>query len=105
MDDDNTHVGPSDYVSWQNDNKVCFIHMEGKLFGDVLMNLELCLSVEGSPVSAGVSIDSIRCAKRVSGRGQGSILEAPSSYFCRHTQRQFADDEAFQIMENLINGD
>ncbi|KKL04194.1 hypothetical protein LCGC14_2618510 [marine sediment metagenome] len=34
------HIGPSDYVPWQNDNKVCFIRMEGKLFGDVPMNLE-----------------------------------------------------------------
>ena len=41
IDDDNIHVGPSDYVAWQNDNKVCFLRMEGKLFGDVPMNLEL----------------------------------------------------------------
>jgi myo-inositol-1-phosphate synthase len=46
MEDDNIHVGPSDYVAWQNDNKVCFIRMEGRLFGDVPMNLELRLSVE-----------------------------------------------------------
>ncbi|MFQ5684808.1 MAG: inositol-3-phosphate synthase, partial [Candidatus Binatia bacterium] len=49
--DDNIHVGPSDYVPWQNDNKVCFIRMEGRLFGDVPMNLELRLSVEDSPNS------------------------------------------------------
>ena len=35
LDDDNIHIGPSDYVPWQNDNKVCFLRMEGKLFGDV----------------------------------------------------------------------
>jgi len=34
--------------------------MEGKLFGDVPMNLELRLSVEDSPNSAGVGIDAIR---------------------------------------------
>jgi len=105
MDDNNIRVGPSDYVPWQSDNKVCFIRMEGKLFGDLLMNLELRLSVEGSPISAGVSVHSIRCAKLVSSRGQGSILEAPSAYSCRHTPRHFADDEAFHIMEYFINGD
>jgi myo-inositol-1-phosphate synthase len=42
------HIGPSDYVPWQNDQKVCFIRTEGKLFGDVPMNLEARLSVEGS---------------------------------------------------------
>ncbi|MFC1535156.1 inositol-3-phosphate synthase, partial [Thermodesulfobacteriota bacterium] len=43
LDNENIHVGPSDYVPWQKDNKVCFIRMEGKLFGDVPMNLELRL--------------------------------------------------------------
>jgi len=63
--DENIHVGPSDYVPWQKDNKICFIRMEGKQFGDVPMNLELRLSVEDSPNSAGVVIDAIRCCKLV----------------------------------------
>ena len=59
LEDENIHVGPSDYVAWQNDNKVCFLRMEGQLFGGVPMNLELRLSVEDSPNSAGVAIDMI----------------------------------------------
>ena len=59
--DDNIHIGPSDYVPWQCDNKVCFIRVEGKLFGDVPMELDVKLSVEDSPNSAGVAIDAIRC--------------------------------------------
>ena len=105
MDDDDIHIGPSDYVPWQNDNKICFLRMEGKLFGDVPMNLELRLSVEDSPNSAGVSIDMIRCAKLALSRGQGGILEAPSAYFCKHPLRQFTDDEAFQMMEDFIKGE
>ncbi|RKZ40276.1 MAG: inositol-3-phosphate synthase, partial [Candidatus Parabeggiatoa sp. nov. 3] len=38
LENENIHIGPSDYVTWQKDNKVCFIRMEGKLFGDVPMN-------------------------------------------------------------------
>src|SRR3546814_14215088 len=49
LDAENFHIGPSDYVAWQNDNKVCFLRMEGRLFGGVPMNLELRLSVEDSP--------------------------------------------------------
>ncbi len=105
MEDDNIHIGPSDYVPWQNDNKVCFIRMEGKMFGDVPMNLELRLSVEDSPNSAGVAIDSIRCAKLALSRGQGGILKAPSAYFCKHPLQQFTDNEAFQMTEHFINGD
>ena len=102
LENENIHIGPSDYVPWQKDNKVCFIRMEGKLFGDVPMNLELRLSVEDSPNSAGVVIDSLRCAKLALDRGQGGVLEAPSAYFCKHPPRQFSDDEAYQMLENFI---
>ena len=101
---ENIHIGPSDYVPWQKDNKVCFIRMEGKLFGDVPMNLELRLSVEDSPNSAGVVIDSIRCAKLALDRGQGGILTAPSAYFCKHPLKQFTDDEAYIMTEAFIKG-
>ena len=102
MEDDNIHIGPSDYVPWQNDNKVCFIRMEGKLFGDVPMNLELRLSVEDSPNSAGVVIDAIRCCKLALERGTGGVLYGPSSYFCKHPPRQVTDDEAFRSTEEFI---
>ncbi len=102
--DKNIHVGPSDYVPWQKDNKICFIRMEGKLFGDVPMNIELRLSVEDSPNSAGVVIDSIRCTKLALDRGQGGVLFAPSAYFCKHPLHQFTDDEAFQMIERFIDG-
>jgi myo-inositol-1-phosphate synthase len=102
LEDDNIHIGPSDYVPWQNDNKVCFIRMEGRLFGDVPMNLELRLSVEDSPNSAGVSIDAIRCVKLALDRGIGGALEAPSAYFCKHPPRQFTDDEAYGMIEAYL---
>jgi len=104
IDDHNIHVGPSDYVPWQEDNKVCFIRMEGKLFGDVPMNLELRLSVEDSPNSAGVAIDAIRCCKLALDRGTGGVLDAPSSYFCKHPPRQYTDDEAYRLTEEFIKG-
>jgi len=105
LDDENIHIGPSDYVPWQKDNKVCFIRMEGKLFGDVPMNLEMRLSVEDSPNSAGVVIDAIRCAKLAVDRGQGGVLHGPSAYFCKHPAQQFTDDEAFIMVEDFIKED
>ncbi len=103
--DENIHIGPSDYVAWQNDNKVCFIRMEGKLFGDVPMEIELRLSVEDSPNSAGVAIDAIRCAKLALERGLRGALEGPSAYFCKHPPRQFNDEEAWRLTEAFINPD
>lgn len=104
LDNENIHVGPSDYVAWQKDNKVCFLRMEGKLFGDMPMNLELRLSVEDSPNSAGVAIDAIRCAKLALERKQGGVLIAPSAYFCKHPLKHFTDDEAYIMIEEFIQG-
>ena len=99
---DNVHIGPSDYVPWQLDNKVCFIRMEGRMFGDVPLNLECRLSVEDSPNSAGVAIDTIRCCKLALDRGVAGALEAPSAYFCKHPLIQRTDDEAHRDLENWI---
>ncbi|MBL4616111.1 MAG: inositol-3-phosphate synthase [Robiginitomaculum sp.] len=102
MEDEHIHVGPSDYVAWQNDNKVAFIRMEGRLFGNVPMHIELRLSVEDSPNSAGVAIDMIRCAKVALDRGIGGPLEAASSFFCKHPPVQFTDEVAYQKTEAFI---
>jgi myo-inositol-1-phosphate synthase len=104
LDDENIHIGPSDYVAWQRDNKVCFIRMEGKLFGDVPMNMELRLSVEDSPNSAGVAIDAIRCCKLALDRGEGGVLYGPAAYFMKHPPRQYSDDEAYRMTESFIQG-
>jgi myo-inositol-1-phosphate synthase len=100
----NIHIGPSDYVPWQDDNKVCFIRMEGKLFGDVPMNLELRLSVEDSPNSAGVAIDAIRCCKLGMDRGISGVLYSPSAFLKKHPPRQYPDDVAYQMTEDFIAG-
>ncbi|HET8749151.1 MAG TPA: inositol-3-phosphate synthase, partial [Sphingomicrobium sp.] len=104
LDPDQIHVGPSDYVAWQNDNKVCFLRMEGQLFGGVPMNLELRLSVEDSPNSAGVAIDLIRCARLAKDRGHGGPVHPAASAFCKHPPRQLPDDEAFVELERFIRG-
>ena len=102
LDPDNIHIGPSDYVPWQKDNKVCFLRMEGKLFGDVPMSLELRLSVEDSPNSAGVAIDAIRCCKLALDRGQGGPLFGPSAYLMKHPPKQYCDNTAYQLTEDFI---
>lgn len=104
LKDENIHIGPSDYVAWQKDNKVCFIRMEGALFGDVPINLELRLSVEDSPNSAGTVVDAVRCCKLALDRGEGGVLYAPSAYLMKHPPRQYTDDEAFRLTEAYISG-
>ena len=69
------------------------------------MNLELRLSVEDSPNSAGVSIDAIRCAKLARKRGQGGVIRSASAYFMKHPPVQFTDPEAYEMLEAFIAGE
>ncbi len=103
--DENIHIGPSDYVAWQNDNKVCFLRMEGQLFGGVPMNLELRLSVEDSPNSAGVAIDMIRCAKLARDRGIGGPIDPAAAFYCKHPPKQMTDDEAHAALAAFIGAE
>jgi myo-inositol-1-phosphate synthase len=105
LPDEDIYVGPSDWVPWLKDNKVCFIRMEGKQFGDVPMELELRLSVEDSPNSAGVMVDAIRCAKLGLDRGVGGMLLSPSSYFMKTPPIQYPDSLAKQMVEEFIRGE
>lgn len=102
LEDENIHVGPSDYVPWLNDNKLCFLRLEGALFGNVPMNIEVRLSVEDSPNSAGVVIDAVRCCKLALERGEGGVLIGPSAFFCKHPPLQFTDDEAERMTQMFI---
>ncbi|MDP2278038.1 MAG: inositol-3-phosphate synthase, partial [Nitrospirota bacterium] len=98
------HIGPSDYIPWLNDNKVCFLRMEGRGFGNIPVNFELRLSVEDSPNSAGVVIDAIRCCKIARDRKTGGVLISPSAYFMKHPMKQFSDEEARNMLEEFIAG-
>ncbi len=102
IDPENVHVGPSDYVPWQKDNKLCFLRIESRHFGDVPTSLECRLSVEDSPNSAGVVIDAIRCAKLALDHGISGALFGPSSYFMKSPPKQYTDTEARELTEKFI---
>ncbi|MFH1598324.1 MAG: inositol-3-phosphate synthase [Patescibacteria group bacterium] len=102
--DENIHVGPSDYVPWQKDNKICYLRIESRHFGDVPMNVECRLSVEDSPNSAGVVIDAIRCIKLALDRKISGTLFGPSAYFMKSPAIQYTDEEAHQLTEEFIKG-
>ena len=100
---DNVHIGPSDYVPWQKDNKLCFLRLEGEGFGGLPIEVELRLSVTDSPNSAGVGIDAIRYCRLGRDMGLSGPLNAPSAYFMKHPPTQCSEDAARRDLEELIS--
>lgn len=105
LPDIDVHIGPSDYVPWQNDNKVCFLRIEGEGFAGIPIELELRMSVQDSPNSGGVVIDAIRCLKLARDRKIGGPLFSIAAYTMKHPPRQIADDIARDRVEKFIAGE
>lgn len=105
LEPDNIHIGPSDWVPWQKDKKLCFLRIEGRKFGNVPVNIEARLEVEDSPNSAGVVIDAVRCAKLGLDRKIGGNLSSISAYIMKHPKIQYPDPVARQMVEEFIRGE
>lgn len=100
-----TRIGPSDFVPFLEDNKVCYITVNGKNFGDHPINLQLKLSVQDSPNSAGVMIDVIRALAIAQDRKLSGPLISMSSYAFKHPPVQVKDFEGKERVEAYIRGE
>jgi myo-inositol-1-phosphate synthase len=88
LDDDGVYIGPSDYISWLDDRKVCFLRIEAEEFGGIPMEIELRLSVEDSPNSAGVVLDAIRAARVARDRGLAGPIADVCAYLFKSPPEQ-----------------
>ena len=101
IDPRNIYVGPSDYVPWLNDRKLCFLRIEAEQFGGVPMDIEVRLAVEDSPNSAGVVMEAVRAAKVALDRGlTGPIIEA-SAYLFKSPVEQYEDSQARELLRQF----
>ena len=105
MNGDCIHIGPSDWIPWLKDRKIAYIRLEGRLFGDVPMYVEVKLNVEDSPNSGGSMIDAIRCCRLARDRGIGGPLYSISAYTMKHPPIQYPDWQAKKMVEEFIKGE
>jgi myo-inositol-1-phosphate synthase len=99
-----TRIGPSDYVSFLGNKKICYIWLKGRKFGDRPLTVTIKLEVEDSPNSAGVVIDVIRAVKLALDRKIAGSLLSVSSYAFKHPPIQVPDSLAKQWVEDYIDG-
>jgi len=99
-----TRIGPSDYVPFLGDKKICYVSIRGRKFGNLPVTVTAKLEVEDSPNSAGVVIDVVRALKLALDRGIGGTLTGISAYAFKHPPVQVPDDTARQWVEDYIQG-
>ena len=104
LDAQNIHIGPSDYVPWQHDNKVCFIRMEGRGFGGRADRVGV------APVGAGFPEQRRRRDRcdplREAGAGARRSRSAggTSAYYMKSPPRQLRDSVAREACNAFIDG-
>jgi myo-inositol-1-phosphate synthase len=97
-------VGPSDFVGFLENDKVCYIYLRGKYFGNIPVELDVKLRVVDAYNSAGVMIDAVRGAKLAIDRSVHGPLESISAYCFKHPPVHMPYSQAKKNFLEFIEG-
>lgn len=97
-------IGPSDYVSFLENDKVCYISIKGEYFGGIPVELDVKLKVVDAYNSAGVMIDAVRAAKIAIDRGISGPLESISAFCFKHPPVQMPYSAAKANFLEFVEG-
>jgi len=99
-----TRIGPSDYVPFLDNDKVCYIWLKGKYFGGSVVKIDLKLHVVDAYDSGGVMVDAIRGTKVALDRGIGGQLRSLSAFCFKHPPVQMPYTDAKAAFEDFTAG-
>lgn len=97
------YAGPNGFIECLSDNKISFMRIDFKIFGDIPCSIDLKLSVEDSPNSGGVVIDTIRIAKICLDKGIGGPVISACAWMFKRPPQQMKDEDARKQLEDFIN--
>ena len=80
-------IGPSDFVPFLGNTKVCYIYIKGLSFADFTVELDVKLKVDDKSMFAGAMIDAIRLAKIAMDRGLCGPVPEACAYYFKHPPR------------------
>lgn len=99
-----TRIGPSDYVPFLKNDKICYIWVKGRYFANTPVTIEAKLHVVDAPDSGGVMIDAIRGTKIALQRAISGPLVSLSSYCFKHPPLQLPYEEARRRFLEFVEG-
>jgi myo-inositol-1-phosphate synthase len=99
-----TRIGPSDYVPFLDNDKVCYIWLKGRYFGGSVVKVDVKLHVVDAYDSGGVMVDAIRGTKLALDRGVGGQLTSLSAFCFKHPPVQMPYPAAKAAFEDFTAG-
>ncbi len=97
-------IGPSDYVPFLLNKKICYVYLKGEYFGGTPVRVDVKLDVWDAPNSAGVVIDVVRASKIALDRGVSGPLISASAFAFKHPPEQMPYGKAKAVFEEFIQG-
>ncbi|MBI3840430.1 MAG: inositol-3-phosphate synthase [Thaumarchaeota archaeon] len=99
-----TRIGPSDYVPFLANDKVCYIWLKGRYFGGTTVKMDVKLHVVDAYDSGGVMVDAIRGTKIALDRGVSGQLTSLSAFCFKHPPVQMPYPAAKAAFEDFTSG-
>ena len=99
-----TRIGPSDYVPFLDNDKVCYIWLKGRYFGGTVVRVDVKLHVVDAYDSGGVMVDAIRGMRLALDRGLSGQMESLSAFCFKHPPVQMPYPAAKAAFEEFTSG-
>ena len=99
-----TRIGPSDYVPFLDNDKVCYIWLKGRYFGGTTVKMDVKLHVVDAYDSGGVMVDAIRGTRIALDRGVRGELRSLSAFCFKHPPVQMPYPDAKSAFEAFSSG-
>ncbi|HEV2138771.1 MAG TPA: inositol-3-phosphate synthase [Nitrososphaerales archaeon] len=100
-----TRIGPSDYVPFLENDKVCYIWLKGRYFGGSVVKVDMKLHVIDAYDSGGVMVDAIRGVRVALDRNVGGQLVSVSAFCFKHPPVQMPYPAAKSAFEEFTSGE
>lgn len=97
-------IGPSDFVGFLDNEKVCYVYLKGRYFGNTPVEINVKLNVIDAYNSAGVMIDAIRGTRLALDRSISGPLISISSYCFKHPPQQMSYMDAKKAFIEFVEG-
>jgi myo-inositol-1-phosphate synthase len=99
-----TRIGPSDYVPFLENDKICYVWLKGKYFGGTTVKVDVKLHVVDAYDSGGVMVDAVRGTKLALDRGISGPLTSLSAFCFKHPPVQMPYPQAKEAFEQFTAG-
>jgi len=99
-----TRIGPSDYVPFLDNDKICYIWLKGRYFGGTTVKMDVKLHVVDAYDSGGVMVDAIRGTRLALDRGTSGQLQSLSAFCFKHPPVQMPYPAAKEAFEEFTSG-